>query len=199
MSATLKGKTLVITGASRGIGLAIAKRAAADGANVVLLAKTVDPNPKLPGTLHSAAEEVQAAGGQALPVQTDIREEAQVLAAVPQSGLEAVLVAVELDGARPWPPALSAAVANEVANTPPVGSLFAAFLGYNPIAELLAPHNALQQPGVNAEVLTGKTFFPNLIIEPFHSGLVVVFGAAAVMMVIGAIASIRSSRVVGRP
>ncbi|MCB9418113.1 MAG: MFS transporter [Mycolicibacterium sp.] len=84
---------------------------------------------------------------------------------------------------------VSAAVANEVANTPPVGSLFAAFLGYNPIAELLAPHNALQQPGVNAEVLTGKTFFPNLIIEPFHSGLVVVFGAAALMMVIGAIAS----------
>ena len=85
---------------------------------------------------------------------------------------------------------VSAAVANEVANTPPVGSLFAAFLGYNPIAELLAPHNALQQPGVNAEVLTGKTFFPNLIIEPFHSGLVVVFGAAALMMVIGAIASL---------
>lgn len=85
---------------------------------------------------------------------------------------------------------VSASVANEVANMPPVGSLFAAFLGYNPIAELLAPHNALQQPGVNAEVLTGKTFFPNLIIEPFHSGLVVVFGAAALMMVIGAIASL---------
>ncbi len=81
-------------------------------------------------------------------------------------------------------------VANEVANLPPVGSLFAAFLGYNPIAELLAPYNALNQPGVNAEVLTGKTFFPNLITEPFHSGLVVVFGAAAVMMVIGAIASL---------
>lgn len=84
---------------------------------------------------------------------------------------------------------VSAAVANEVANMPPVGSLFAAFLGYNPIAELLAPHNALQQPGVNAEVLTGKTFFPNLMMGPFHTGLVVVFGAAAVMMVIGAIAS----------
>ena len=84
---------------------------------------------------------------------------------------------------------VSASVANDVANLPPVGSLFAAFLGYNPMAELLAPHNALSQPGVNAEVLTGKTFFPNLIIEPFHSGLVVVFGAAALMMVIGAIAS----------
>ena len=85
---------------------------------------------------------------------------------------------------------VSASVANEVANLPPVGSLFAAFLGYNPMGELLAPHNALHQPGVNAEVLTGKTFFPNLIIEPFHSGLVVVFGAAALMMVIGAIASL---------
>jgi MFS family permease len=85
---------------------------------------------------------------------------------------------------------VSAAVAGEVANTPPVGSLFAAFLGYNPIEQLLAPHNALQQPGVNAEVLTGKTFFPTLITEPFHSGLVVVFVAAAVMMVIGALASV---------
>ena len=83
-----------------------------------------------------------------------------------------------------------AQVAHEVANTPPVGSLFAAFLGYNPIAELLEPYHALQQPGVNAEVLTGKTFFPHLIIEPFHSGLVVVFVAAAAMMVIGLIASL---------
>jgi citronellol/citronellal dehydrogenase len=82
MTRTLAGKTLFITGASRGIGLAIACRAAQDGANVVLAAKTVEPNPKLPGTLHSAAEAVVAAGGQALPVQTDIREEAQVLAAV---------------------------------------------------------------------------------------------------------------------
>ncbi len=79
---TLQGKTILITGASRGIGLAIAERAAADGANVVLLAKTVDPNPKLPGTLASAAAAVQAAGGQALPVQTDIRDEAAVAAAV---------------------------------------------------------------------------------------------------------------------
>ena len=85
---------------------------------------------------------------------------------------------------------VSASVAHDVANLPPVGSLFAAFLGYNPIAELLAPSGALQQPGVNADVLTGKTFFPHLITEPFHSGLVVVFIAAAVMMVIGLIASI---------
>jgi len=79
---TLQGKTLLITGASRGIGLAIAKRAAADGANIVLLAKTVEPNPKLPGTLSSAAAEVEAAGGQALAVQTDIRDETAVAAAV---------------------------------------------------------------------------------------------------------------------
>lgn len=79
---TLKGKTLFITGASRGIGLAIAKKAAADGANIVLVAKTTEPNPKLPGTLYSAAEEIVAAGGQALPVQTDIRDENAVAAAV---------------------------------------------------------------------------------------------------------------------
>jgi MFS family permease len=85
---------------------------------------------------------------------------------------------------------VSAAVAQEVANLPPVGSLFAAFLGYNPMAELLEPYHALQQPGVNADVLTGQTFFPHLIIEPFHAGLVVVFVAAAAMMVVGMVASL---------
>jgi citronellol/citronellal dehydrogenase len=79
---TLKDKTLLITGASRGIGLSIALRAARDGARIVLLAKTTEPNPKLPGTLHSAAAEIEAAGGQALPVQTDIRDENAVAAAV---------------------------------------------------------------------------------------------------------------------
>ncbi len=88
---------------------------------------------------------------------------------------------------------VSPEVAHEVANLPPVGSLFAAFLGYNPMAELLAPSGALHQPGVNADVLTGQTFFPQLITAPFHSGLVVVFSAAAVMMVIGAIASLFSA------
>jgi citronellol/citronellal dehydrogenase len=82
MAATLEGKTILITGGSRGIGLAIAKRAAADGANLVLLAKTTEPNPKLPGTLSSAAAEVEAAGGQALAVQTDIRDEDAVARAV---------------------------------------------------------------------------------------------------------------------
>ncbi len=81
----LQGKTLFITGASRGIGLAIARRAAADGANIVILAKTTEPNPKLPGTIYSAAEEVRAAGGRALPLAVDIRDEDAVLAAVAQA------------------------------------------------------------------------------------------------------------------
>jgi citronellol/citronellal dehydrogenase len=82
---TLRGKTLFITGASRGIGLAIALRAARDGANIVIAAKTAEPHASLPGTIHSAAEQVQAAGGQALPVQVDVRDEASVLAAVAQA------------------------------------------------------------------------------------------------------------------
>jgi citronellol/citronellal dehydrogenase len=82
MKRTLQGKTLFITGASRGIGQAIAVRAAADGANVVLVAKTTEPNPKLPGTLGSAAEAVEAAGGKALAVPTDIRDDEAVAAAV---------------------------------------------------------------------------------------------------------------------
>jgi citronellol/citronellal dehydrogenase len=84
---TLKDRTLFVTGASRGIGLAIALRAAADGANIVLVAKTTEPNPKLPGTLYSAAEAIEAAGGRALPVPTDIRDEDAVAAAV-KAGIE---------------------------------------------------------------------------------------------------------------
>jgi citronellol/citronellal dehydrogenase len=80
--ASLKGKTLFVTGGSRGIGLAIARRAAADGANIVIAAKTVEPHPKLPGTIHSAACEIEAVGGQCLPVQCDIRDEAQIARAV---------------------------------------------------------------------------------------------------------------------
>jgi len=82
---TLQGKTLFITGASRGIGLAIALRAARDGANIVIAAKTAETNPKLPGTIHSAAAEIEAAGGRALALQTDIRDEANVLASVEQA------------------------------------------------------------------------------------------------------------------
>ncbi|HEY5759767.1 MAG TPA: NAD(P)-dependent oxidoreductase [Steroidobacter sp.] len=79
---SLKGKTLFITGASRGIGLAIALRAARDGANIVIAAKTSQPHPKLPGTIHSAAEQIEAAGGRALPVVVDVRDETSVRAAV---------------------------------------------------------------------------------------------------------------------
>jgi citronellol/citronellal dehydrogenase len=83
--ADLRGRTLFITGASRGIGKAIALRAAADGANIVIAAKTTEPHPKLPGTIYSAAEEVEAAGGKALPLQVDIRDEEQVQKAVRQA------------------------------------------------------------------------------------------------------------------
>ena len=78
---TLAGKTIFISGGSRGIGLAIVKRAAVDGANVAVAAKTVEPNPKLPGTIYSAAEEIEAAGGKALALACDIRDEQQVVAA----------------------------------------------------------------------------------------------------------------------
>jgi citronellol/citronellal dehydrogenase len=79
---TLHDRTVFVTGGSRGIGLAIAKRCAADGANVVIAAKTVEANPKLPGTIHTAAAEIEAAGGQCLPLQVDIRDEGQVAEAV---------------------------------------------------------------------------------------------------------------------
>lgn len=77
-----KGKTVFITGGSRGIGLAIAQRLAQDGANIAIAAKTVEENPKLPGTIYSAAAEIEAAGGKALPLQVDIRFEDQVQAAI---------------------------------------------------------------------------------------------------------------------
>src|SRR3978361_2162984 len=79
---SLKGKTLFVTGASRGIGLAIALRAARDGANVAIAAKTAEPHPKLPGTIYTAAEEIEAAGGKELPLIVDVRDEASVMAAV---------------------------------------------------------------------------------------------------------------------
>jgi len=82
---TLSGKTMFITGASRGIGLAIALRAARDGANIVVAAKTDRPHPKLPGTIHTAAAEIEAAGGKALAIVTDIRSDEQVYSAVEQA------------------------------------------------------------------------------------------------------------------
>lgn len=81
---SLAGKTLFITGASRGIGLAIALRAARDGANIVIAAKTAEPHPKLAGTIHTAAREIERAGGRALPLVVDVRDETSVKAAVEQ-------------------------------------------------------------------------------------------------------------------
>ncbi len=85
MTKTLAGKTLFITGGSRGIGLAIARRAARDGANIAIAAKSTTENPKIPGTIFSAASEIEGAGGKALPIHCDIRFEEQVEAAVAQT------------------------------------------------------------------------------------------------------------------
>jgi len=82
---SLAGKTLFVTGASRGIGLAIALRAARDGANVVVAAKTAEPHKHLPGTIYSAADDIEKAGGKALPLVVDVRDEASVMAAVEQA------------------------------------------------------------------------------------------------------------------
>src|SRR3984893_12256311 len=85
---SLAGKTMFITGASRGIGLAIALRAARDGANIAIAAKTAEPHPKLEGTIYAAADEVRAAGGKALPILCDIRDETQVMAAIDKTVAE---------------------------------------------------------------------------------------------------------------
>lgn len=109
--APLAGKTIFITGASRGIGLAIGLRAARDGARIVIAAKSNVPNPKLPGTIHSAAREIEAAGGEALAVACDIRDEAQVQSAVDAAvarfgGIDALVnnaSAISLTGTRETP------------------------------------------------------------------------------------------------
>src|SRR5688572_7323 len=85
MTPPLNDKTLFISGASRGIGLAIALRAARDGANIALIAKTDKPHPELEGTVHTAAQQIEEAGGKALPIVGDIRDEQQVEAAVQQA------------------------------------------------------------------------------------------------------------------
>ena len=82
---SFEGKRVIISGGSRGIGLAIAKRLAADGASIAILAKTTEPHPKLPGTIYTAAEEIEQAGGKALPIVTDVRNEDEVKAAVSQA------------------------------------------------------------------------------------------------------------------
>ena len=84
----LSGKRIFVTGGSRGIGLAIALRAARDGASIAIAAKTSDPNPKLPGTIHTAAEEIRAAGGTALPIQCDLRDKNQIAEAIAQTAAE---------------------------------------------------------------------------------------------------------------
>ena len=86
--ANLKDKRIFITGGSRGIGLAIALKAAADGAKIAIAAKTTDPHPKLPGTIFSAAKEIEAVGGQALPIQCDLRDEDQIASSVAQAAAE---------------------------------------------------------------------------------------------------------------
>jgi len=88
MAQDLAGKKIFITGGSRGIGLAIAKRAAADGAMVAIAAKTTDPHPTLPGTIYTAADEIREAGGVALPIQCDLRDEKQIESAVAQAAAE---------------------------------------------------------------------------------------------------------------
>lgn len=88
MAQDLSGKKILITGGSRGIGLAIAKRAAADGAMVAIAAKTTDPHPTLPGTIYTGADEIREAGGVALPIQCDLRDEKQIESAVAQAAAE---------------------------------------------------------------------------------------------------------------
>ena len=90
-----------------------------------------------------------------------------------------------------------AAAAQTIAQLPPVGTLFAAFLGYNPIQQLLGPQVLGALPAANAQTLTGREFFPNLISGPFHDGLVIVFWLAIVMALVGAVASLLTPK--GRP
>ena len=108
------------------------------------------------------------------------------------AGLAASLPATLSSGLRAHH--VSVAVANGVANQPPVGSLFAAFLGYNPVQTLLGPGRLAQLPPADQATLTGRQFFPSLISQPFHQGLVIVFSAAIAMSVIGAAASLLRGR-----
>ena len=86
---SLKNKTVVVSGGSRGIGLAIALRAARDGANIVVAAKTGEPHPILPGTIHTAAAEIESAGGHALPIVCDVRDDTQIQSVVEKAGVNA--------------------------------------------------------------------------------------------------------------
>src|ERR1700741_613326 len=111
-TSSLSGKTLFITGASRGIGLAIGLRAARDGANVAIAAKTTDPHPKLPGTIYTAAEEIERAGGKALPLVVDVRDEAMVKEAIDATAARFGGVDIVVNNASPI--SLTPAVANDM-------------------------------------------------------------------------------------
>ena len=144
---SLAGKTLFITGASRGIGLAIATRAARDGARIVLVAKTVEPNPRLPGTLASAATQIEAAGGEALIAATDIRDEHAIAAAV-RDALErfgAIDILVTCAGSSPG------GLLEDLTEEQWMSSLNLKFMGYVRSVRAIIPY--MRQRGTGAIVL----------------------------------------------
>ena len=164
---SLKGKRIFITGGSRGIGLAIALRAAADGASIAIAAKTVDPNPKLPGTIFTAAAEIEAAGGKALAIQCDIRDENAIVAAVNQTAEAFGGIDIVINNA-------SAISLTNTENTP--AKRFDLMMGVNTRGTFLTSQAALPflrksaQDGFNPHILMlspplsmkGKWFKPHL-------------------------------------
>jgi citronellol/citronellal dehydrogenase len=164
---SLKGKRIFITGGSRGIGLAIALRAAADGASIAIAAKTADPNPKLPGTIFTAAAEIEAAGGKALAIQCDIRDENAITAAVNQTAEAFGGIDIVINNA-------SAINLTNTENTP--AKRFDLMMGVNTRGTFLTSQAALPylkksaQDGFNPHILMlspplsmkGKWFMPHL-------------------------------------
>jgi citronellol/citronellal dehydrogenase len=164
---SLKGKRIFITGGSRGIGLAIALRAAADGASIAIAAKTADPNPKLPGTIFTAAAEIEAAGGRALAIQCDIRDENAIVAAVNQTAEAFGGIDIVINNA-------SAIKLTNTENTP--AKRFDLMMGVNTRGTFLTSQAALPylrksaQDGFNPHILMlspplsmkGKWFKPHL-------------------------------------
>jgi citronellol/citronellal dehydrogenase len=164
---SLKGKRIFITGGSRGIGLAIALRAAADGASIAIAAKTADPNPKLPGTIFTAAAEIEAAGGKALAIQCDIRDENAIVAAVNQTAEAFGGIDIVINNA-------SAINLTNTENTP--AKRFDLMMGVNTRGTFLTSQAALPylrksaQDGLNPHILMlspplsmkGKWFKPHL-------------------------------------
>jgi citronellol/citronellal dehydrogenase len=164
---SLKGKRIFITGGSRGIGLAIALRAAADGASIAIAAKTADPNPKLPGTIFTAAGEIEASGGKALAIQCDIRDENAIVAAVNQTAEAFGGIDIVINNA-------SAINLTNTENTP--AKRFDLMMGVNTRGTFLTSQAALPylrksaQDGLNPHILMlspplsmkGKWFKPHL-------------------------------------